>query len=123
MNAFEIAGLVALLAMAAAIMLLLRRDRSRQGDAGLVETWKVGFDASPIATIVRQNGVYVHCNDAAVRILGARDKAHVLEVGPAKITPERQPDGRLTTDIFQGLRRNAQGRQDVPLRGIDGTYA
>jgi PAS domain-containing protein len=100
MSALEIAALAALVAMAAAILLLLRRDRLKRADTDVVELWKVAFDSSPIAMVIRQNGVYVHCNDACIRILGARDKSHVLEVGPAKITSERQPDGRPTADIF-----------------------
>jgi len=100
MNVLEIAGSVALLTMAATIVFLLRRDRSTHAEAGLVELWQVAFDSSPIAMLIKQNGVYIHCNDACVRMMGARDKKHMLEVGPAKVAPERQPDGRLTADIL-----------------------
>jgi methyl-accepting chemotaxis protein len=101
MSALEIAGLLALVAMAGAIIFLLRRDRSTRADTDLVELWRVAFDSSPIAMIIRQNGAYVHCNDACVRILGARDKRHALEIGPRGNAPERQPDGRLTADILK----------------------
>ena len=101
MSAFELAGLVLLVAMATLVLILLRRGRLKRADADLVELWRVAFDSSPIAMLIRQDNVYVHCNDACIRILGARDKSHVLEVGPAKVTSERQPDGRLTADIFK----------------------
>ena len=115
MNAFEIAGLVALLAMAAAIVLLLRRDRSRQGDAGLVETWKVGFDASPIATIVRQNGVFMSTATTPLCAFSAPEtRPTYWKWAPAKITPERQPDGRLTADIFKDCAETLKaGRRSV----------
>src|SRR3954452_21196657 len=101
MNALEIAGLVAIVVMAIAILVLLRRAGSGHADAEIVELWRVAFDSSPIAMLIRQNGVYVHCNDACISILGARDKAQVLEVGPRARAPEQQPDGRLTADIFK----------------------
>ena len=101
MTALEIAGLVALVTMATTILFLLRRANSTRAEAGLVELWRVAFDSSPIAMLIKHNGVYVHCNDACVHILGARDKSHVLEVGPAKVAPDRQPDGRLTADILR----------------------
>src|SRR5262245_37649087 len=99
MSFLEIAALVGLATMAAAIVFLLRRGKSPRGEMNLVEVWRVAFDASPIAMLIRHNGVYVHCNDACIRILGARDKAQVLEVGPRARAPERQPNGRLTSDI------------------------
>jgi methyl-accepting chemotaxis protein len=101
MSLLEIGGLVALVTMAMAILFLLRREKSTRSEADLVELWKVAFDSSPIAMIIRQNGAYVHCNDACVRILGARDKRHALEIGPRGNAPERQPDGRLTADILK----------------------
>jgi|GEM_PF-2370404 uncharacterized protein YoxC len=120
MSALDIAGLVALVAMAATILILLRRSRSAQGDPDLVELWRVAFEASPIAMLIRQNGVYVHCNDACVRILGARDKRHVLEVGPAKVTSERQPDGKLTADIFKQCADALQQGKTFEYPGLAG---
>ena len=73
MIAFELAGLVLLVAMATLVFILLRRDRLKRADADLVELGRVAFDSSPIAMLIRQDGVYVHCNDACIRILGARD--------------------------------------------------
>jgi methyl-accepting chemotaxis protein len=100
-SAFEIAGLGGLVLATMALLFFLVRRKPAHAEPDLVELWKVAFNSSPIAMIIRQNGVYVHCNDACVRILGARDKAHVLEVGPRAGAPERQADGRLTADIFK----------------------
>jgi methyl-accepting chemotaxis protein len=120
MSALEIAGLVALVTMATTILFLLRRGGSTRADADLVELWRAAFDSSPIAMLIRQNGVYVHCNDACIRILGARDKSHVLEVGPAKITSERQPNGRLTADIFKESAESLQQGKAFQYQGLAG---
>jgi uncharacterized protein YoxC len=130
MSALEIAGLGVLLIMAAVILFLLRRDSSTRASADLVELWRVAFDSSPIAMLIRQNGVYVHCNDACISILGARDKAQVLEVGPRARAPEQQPDGRLTADIFkecaevlkQGKAFQYQGMAGRPLDKDEALY-
>ena len=109
--------------MATTILFLLRRGGSTRADADLVELWKVAFDSSPIAMLIRQNGVYVHCNDACIRILGARDKSHVLEGGPTKVVSERQPNGRLMADISKEMRGIAPARQAIPISGIGGPHS
>jgi PAS domain-containing protein/uncharacterized protein YoxC len=101
MSLLEIAGLVGSVVAAAAFLLVVRRKKAPGAEADLLEIWRVAFDSSPIAMLIRQNGVYVHCNDACLHILGARDKAQVIEVGPRARAPERQPDGRLTNDVFK----------------------
>jgi methyl-accepting chemotaxis protein len=104
MSAVEVGGLALLCLMTTVhvvLVLRLRRYRLNGHDAALVETWQTAFKASPIGMLVKQGAVYVRCNDAAVRILGARDQQHVLEVGPAKLASARQRDGRLATDILK----------------------
>lgn len=120
MSAFEIVGLVALVAMATLVLILFRRDRLRRADAHLVEIWRVAFDSSPIAMLIRQNGLYVHCNDASVRILGAKDKSQVLEVGPAKIVAERQQGGRSTADIFKECAEVLKQGRMFHYQGLEG---
>lgn len=108
-------------AVSALLMLRLRRYRLNGRDAALVETWQTAFNASPIGMLVKQDGVYVHCNDAAARILGARDKQHVLEeVGPAKLASERQRDGRLATDILKDAAEILKKGQTFHREGLMG---
>ncbi|WP_296515185.1 methyl-accepting chemotaxis protein [Rhodopseudomonas sp.] len=120
MNALEIAGLVALVAMATLVVILFRRDKLNRTDADLVEIWRVAFDSSPIAMLIRQNGVYVHCNDASVQILGVKDKSQVLEAGPAKVVAERQQNGRLTTDIFKECAETLKQGKMFHYQGFEG---
>jgi len=120
MTAFEIIVLVLLLAMATLVLILFRRDRLKRADADLVEIWRVAFDSSPIAMLIRQNGVYVHCNNASVQILGARDKSQVLEAGPAKIVAERQQGGRLIADIFKECAETLKQGKMFHYQGLEG---
>jgi PAS domain S-box-containing protein len=48
-----------------------------------------------------QTGLFVDVNPAAVQITGAPDKAALLRVGPVQISPERQPNGRLSSEMAQ----------------------
>src|SRR5262245_56026010 len=43
-------------------------------------------------------GAFLDVNDAAVRMTGAPSKEALLGSSPARISPERQPDGSLSAD-------------------------
>ncbi|MBR0849152.1 chemotaxis protein [Bradyrhizobium diazoefficiens] len=120
MGILEIVGLIVLLAMAATIVVLLRRKGSATAPSEMVELWQVAFDSSPIAMLIRQNDAYVHCNQASVTMMGARDQKHVLEVGPAKITSERQPNGKLTADIFKECAQALMKGKPFMYQGLAG---
>jgi Methyl-accepting chemotaxis protein (MCP) signalling domain len=100
MSGFCLSLLVAL-AVISALLVLNRRGRLNRTDSDLLEICKVSFEFGPIAIIIRHRDTFIHCNDAAVRILGARDKSQVLQSGPAKVVAERQRGGRLTADILK----------------------
>ncbi len=72
-------------------------------------------------------GLFAEANENAAHLFGL-DMEELLTVGPAQMSPERQPDGRLSTDaaremleaalaggtpVFDWLHRNAAG-QDIP---------
>src|SRR4051812_7176506 len=40
-----------------------------------------------------QAGVFVDCNQAAVELLGAENKAQLLRLRPEQLSPPNQPDG------------------------------
>src|SRR4051812_24377648 len=52
------------------------------------------FEHSSDAHLIFDEGGITDCNPAAVRLLGASDRAEVLAVHPAALSPECQPDGR-----------------------------
>ncbi len=56
------------------------------------------FDRSPDALLVIDDGRFVECNDAAVRMFGYRDKAALRNARPEQLSPPTQPDGRPSAD-------------------------
>jgi PAS domain S-box-containing protein len=81
---------------------------------------------APEAIVVfdAETGLFLDCNENATRIFGLSREA-LLKLGPWDISPERQPDGRLSlelarefmgrvrageTPVFQWMHRHANGR-------------
>jgi len=54
------------------------------------------FENSADAMFILHDGYQVDCNNAAVEMLRYTDKAHILQTHPAELSPQRQPDGRLS---------------------------
>jgi|GEM_PF-3723653 len=52
--------------------------------------------ADPI--LILENGVFIDFNKAAEQALQVTDKANFLPIPPALISPERQPDGQLSSE-------------------------
>src|SRR6478672_10842094 len=70
-------------------------DPSRPADDG---RFRVLFEHSSDAHLIFDAGGITDCNPAAVRLLGAADRAEVLAVHPATLSPEYQPDGRRSDE-------------------------
>ncbi|MBR0899132.1 PAS domain-containing protein [Bradyrhizobium tropiciagri] len=101
MSVFELAiPLLPCPLLAIAIFQMYRR-RPMRHDPALVEIWREAYESSPVGILIKKDGSYVHCNNAAVRILGAKDQKHVLEAGPIKIATEPQADGRTVADYLK----------------------
>ncbi|MGH1461831.1 MAG: sensor domain-containing protein [Neptuniibacter sp.] len=56
------------------------------------------FDASPEPSLICRNDRFVECNQSAVEILGYSSKDELLDVHPAEISPELQPDGQASIE-------------------------
>lgn len=52
------------------------------------------FETTPDAILVVQDGVFIDCNTAAVRMFGYADKAKLTSMSPANLSPASQPDGQ-----------------------------
>ncbi len=61
------------------------------------DTFRKLFEGSPDPILLLQGGRFVECNQAALRLLGTTDKDRFIGSTPLDISPERQPDGRLST--------------------------
>ena len=62
------------------------------------EIFRVLFEHSSDAHLVFDDTGIIDCNNAAIAMLACEDKAEVLQLHPAVLSPERQPDGRLSME-------------------------
>lgn len=60
--------------------------------------YRLHFEQSAEALLIIENNVFIECNQAAVQILAAKDKGALLAVHPAQISPEKQPDGKFSSE-------------------------
>jgi PAS domain S-box-containing protein len=76
-----------------------------------------------------QQGIFVGCNEAAVKLIGAENKQQLLHMRPAELSPPLQPDGSRSAEkaaetiatiekeralLFEWLIRRLDGK-DVPI--------
>ncbi len=54
------------------------------------------FEKSKDAILIINNGKFVDCNQAAVKLLRYNDKNDCLNVHPSELSPEKQPDGAMS---------------------------
>jgi diguanylate cyclase (GGDEF)-like protein/PAS domain S-box-containing protein len=89
------------------------------------ERFRVLFEHSSDAHLLFDDSGIVDCNEAAVRMLGGNDKAHILSLHPAVFSPEHQPDGRRSDEkcIEMDARAQTEGyhRFEWTHRKMDGT--
>jgi PAS domain S-box-containing protein len=97
------------------------------------EVFRLLFEKSTDGHLLMEGDRYIDCNEAAMKIAGLSDKAMLIDRTPAEISPERQPDGELSsvkakrmieiavregTHRFEWVRRQADGSErylDVTL--------
>ncbi|MBC8320640.1 MAG: PAS domain S-box protein [Bacteroidetes bacterium] len=79
------------------------------------EKYKLLFErTSDPVLIIGRNDTFIDCNNAAVKILGFKDKNELFETHPGKISPIKQPDGQLSIikagDMIDKARREGYNR-------------
>lgn len=55
------------------------------------------FEKSEDAILIVENGKFVDCNHAAVKMLRYKDKDSFLNIHPSALSPEKQEDGQLSS--------------------------
>ncbi len=94
------------------------------------------FEKSADAIVLSDGGRIVDCNEAAVRLMGCAGKDPMIGLSASDMSPERQPDGRPSSDKakemidialkegsnrFEWLRRSFDGQEfwmDISLTAI-----
>jgi len=61
------------------------------------------FELSDDAILVIEDGTFTDCNQAVVKMLGYENKNQLLNTHPSELSPERQPDGRLSFEKAQEM--------------------
>jgi len=67
----------------------------------LIGNWnffRAYWEKTSDAILILKNGVFVDCNEAAVKMLRANNKSQILTLQPSMISPETQPDGRRSEE-------------------------
>ena len=54
------------------------------------------FEKSKDGNLIIENGEFIECNQAIVKLLGYNNKSEFLDVHPSELSPKIQPDGRLS---------------------------
>lgn len=85
------------------------RDMSRrkQRDRTLEESgekFRLLFEKSTDAVLLIDDSAFVDCNEAALRLLRCSSKEKLIGLRPSQLAPERQPDGRLSSEKAQEIR-------------------
>lgn len=60
------------------------------------QKYKDLFEKSEDAVLIISNEKFVDCNQATVKMLGYENKNQLLKTHPSVLSPEKQPDGRLS---------------------------
>jgi len=61
-------------------------------------TFRFIFECSTDAMLLLDGDRFVDCNPAAVRMFACSDKKQLLSLHPSDISPEKQADGRLSSE-------------------------
>ena len=70
------------------------------------ELYKTIFTKSKDGILIIENGIFIECNDSATDILGYKSKFEILDKTVFAITPEYQPDGKITIEKVQSSVNN-----------------
>jgi PAS domain S-box-containing protein len=61
-------------------------------------TYRLFFETSPEAMLTLYEDRFIDCNESTVKMLKAKNKKEVLNTHPWDLSPEYQPDGRLSSE-------------------------
>ena len=89
------------------------------------ERFRVLFEQSSDAHLLFDDNGIIDCNAAALTMMRCTDKARLLGVHPARLSPERQPDGRLSREKGDEMcaltRKNGVHHFEWARLALDGT--
>jgi PAS domain S-box-containing protein len=73
----------------------------KQAEAELEESeekFRLIFEKSYDPILMLDGGIFIDCNEAALKILHCTGKDQIIGLRPSDISPDKQPDGRLSSE-------------------------
>lgn len=74
------------------------RRRTEQALKGSEYTFRKLFEDSADPILIMENNKFIDCNQATIELLGYGSKESILGKSPWEISPEKQPDGKLSEE-------------------------
>jgi PAS domain S-box-containing protein len=74
------------------------------------EKFRLLFEQSTDAHLLVSNGAFVDCNQAAVGMFGFAEKNQLMGLSFSHVSPERQPDGQLSSLAIEYFKAEASSR-------------
>ncbi len=101
---FPIEGTEGVKAVATVIRDITERRKSREALQESEEKFRLLFEKSADPVVLMCGYTYVDCNEAALRLMGCSKKDQLVGSTPLDISPEYQPDGRLSSEKVQDIK-------------------
>jgi len=89
------------------------------------QLFRLLFERSGDANLLIDGHLFVDCNEATVKLLGARSKEQLLNTHPSELSPPTQPDGRSSFEkadaMITAAFKQGSHRFEWTHRKLDGT--
>jgi len=83
-----------------AIIDITERQAAMQALMASEAKFRVLFEQNTDAICLLQHNRFIDCNLAALKLIGAKNKSHLVGTQPEHHAPERQPNGEFTRELF-----------------------
>lgn len=67
-------------------------------DTDQPDRYRFLFENSPDSLLIIEGDRFTDCNPATVKMFGFNDRSEIIDRHPSELSPEYQPDGRLSSD-------------------------
>ena len=91
---------------------IANRKEREQNEQESEEKFRLLFERSTDPALLLDGVKFIDCNEAAVKLMGCSSKDQLIGLRPSDLSPEWQPDGRLSLEKAQDV-ADTSGREGV----------